>query len=197
MKFLPAMLTLAFTAAVGAHGGAVLDYRVKVRLRDDSAWSETRFRLVTTPALVTRNKVKKPRMGTWRVEAGRGPAPGAAVLARVRGLLYFSGPTAQTLRRESGMRVRNRWCRLWQAQAPEGVPAYAYLVEVAPNLLALSYLSASLPEGDIAALEIHLEDAALGARPSPAEDGTALLHTLQRWGSAPPPAQAMLTEEVQ
>jgi hypothetical protein len=196
MKWFSSILVLVFPAVLLAAGseGAVLDYRIKVVAREGEAPQESAFRLVTTPALVTRNRVQKPRMGAWRIEpAGSGgPAPSAAQLARTLGLCYFSGPTTQVLPLPTGIRLGRRWCRLWQVQTPRGVAAYAYLAEVAPDLLALTYLSAKLPEGDPRgprALEIRLEGVSLGARVAPAEEGTALLRTLEHW-SAPMPEPA-------
>ena len=55
-------------------------------------------------------------------------------------------------------------------------------MEVAPNLLALSYLSASLGEGDLATIEVQLDRFQLDARAVPAEEGQQLLRTLQRAG---------------
>jgi hypothetical protein len=193
LPFLLVALALAAMQAVAAgHEGAVLEYRMKVRLRDQGAWTETGFRVVTTPALVTRNKVKKPRLGGWRIEpiAVQGVLPSSTLLARAKGLLYFAGPTPEVLARDSGMTLGNRRCRLWQAQTPQGVAAYVYLLELAPNLLALSYLSASLGDGEIASMELHLVAASLGPRTSPAEEGTALVRTLQRWGAAAGSASA-------
>jgi hypothetical protein len=148
---------------------------------------DTGFRVVTTPPLITGNKVKRLRMGAWRIEPlpGGGVVPSRAVLARALGLCYFSGPTDQVAPLGTGMRLNRRWCRLWQVQAPPQVGAYVYLVEVAPNLLALAYLTATLPEGDIRSMEIHLTGVSLGARVAPAEEGTTLLKTLQHWAALP------------
>ena len=180
------MLSTCF--ALGAREGAVLDYQLKYQRRSESTWVETRFRLITTPALVTRQKHHRPRLGGWRIEAqpGHGPAASAAVLAQAAGLMYFSGPAVGVVPRDSTMVVGHRTCRLWQAPAPPGVAASVYLAEVAPGLLALSYLSASLREGDLAALELHLLGVDLGGHTSPAEDGSALLRTLARWSAARP-----------
>lgn len=179
----------ACCALASARQGAILDYTVKIRKPEATDWVESGFRLVVTPALVTRNKVKKPRMGGWRIEPlpGKGGVPSASLLARAASLLYFSGPTPGLAIRESGLVLGQRLCRLWQVQVPPGAAAYVYLAEVAPNLLALSYLSASLGEGEFAAMEIHLDKVDLGRQVSPAEDGTVLLRTLRRWG---PPAAA-------
>jgi len=186
MKFFSSILVLAFPALpllAAGQEGAFLDYRLKVRPGDGTALVEGRFRVVTTPALVTRNKVQRPRMGAWRIEplAGKGTAPSPLLLARTLGLCYFSGPTAQVLPLATGITLGKRWCRLWQVQTPPELGAYVYLAEVAPNLLALAYLSATLPEGELRSLEIHLDGVTLGARVSPAEEGTALLKTLQHW----------------
>jgi hypothetical protein len=118
-----------------------------------------------------------------KVLPGKGALPSAAVLARVSGLLYLEAPAAGLVPREGGMHFGKRFCRLWQARTPSSVGAFVYLVEVAPDLLALSYLSASLPEGEIASLEMRLEGVALGVPPAPAEDGMALLRTLRAWGA--------------
>ena len=194
-------------ALAGVRQGAVLDYTIKVRRQNETAWVESSFQMIAAPALVTGNKVKKPRMGTWRLQASREPltgsavAPSAALLAQARGLMYFSGPMAGLLLRPGGMTLGGRFCRLWQAETAPGLAAYVYLAEVAPNLLALSYLSASLGDGDVAALEIHLVKVDLGAHPSPAEDGAALLRTLRRWSVRPfmDPSQnteAMASERI-
>ena len=188
MRFFSIILILAFPAlAAGVTDDARLDYRLKVRLRGDPAVMETAFRMVATPALVTRSKVKRPRMGRWLIEPlpGLGAAPSPALLARVLNLCYFSGPTAQAVPLATGMRFAGRWCRLWQVRTPPEVGAYVYLAEVAPGLLALAYLSATLPEGEVRSLEIHLSTLSLGRRAAPAEEGTALLRTLQHWADLP------------
>ncbi len=190
MRFFSSLLSLACAALPLLAGGpdqARLDYRLKVRLRGDPAMVEGGFRIVATPALATRNKVQRPRMGSWQLEPltrGEG-APSPALLARALGLCYFSGPPVQAVPLATGMRLGKRWCRLWQVQTPSQVGAYVYLVEVAPGLLALAYLSANLPEGDIQSLEIHLAGLSLGPRPVPVEEGTALLKTLRQWADQP------------
>jgi hypothetical protein len=185
-------------AWAGATDRAVLDYQMKYQRRSDPTWQECRFRVVTTPALVLHQRRPQPRMGGWRIEAvaGAGPAPGAAILAQAANLMYFSGPTPGLLARDSSMVLDQRRCRLWQVPAAPGVAAYAYLAELAPNLLALSYFSASLRDGDLAAMEIHLTGVELGARPSPPADGTALLRTLARWSAGPPAEVGKLTDAV-
>lgn len=187
MRLFSSLLSLVCPAlsllAGGGPEGAHLDYRLKVRLREGPAALDSGFRMVAMPALVTRNKVQRPRLGSWQIQplAGRGAAPSAALLARALGLCYFSGPTPQAVPLTTGIRLGSRWCRLWQVQTPPEVGAYVYLAEVAPGLLTLAYLSATLPEGDIRSLEIHLDRVALGRRAVPAEEGTALLNTLRHW----------------
>lgn len=184
----------------GGPDEAQLDYRLKARLREEPAEVDSGFRMVATPALVTRNKVKRPRMGRWQIEPlARGGAPASpALLARALRLCYFSGPTPQAVPLATGMKFGNRWCRLWQVQTPPEVGAYVYLVEVAPGLLALAYLSATFPQGEVRSLEIHLSGMALGRRAAPAEEGTALLKTLQHWAdqAAAEDSPAPESEEV-
>lgn len=180
------LVSLPLAAGIGQ--GAALEYRFRARLADQAAPVEGRFRLVTTPALVVRSRVKKPRMGGWRIEALDPPLP-AALLARALGLCYFSGPAAQTSPLDQWVSLGGRRCRLWQVRVPAQVGAYAYLAEVAPGLLALDYVSAVLPDGEVRSLELHLAGLALGPGTVPAEDGAALLRTLRAW-AAPAPAVA-------
>jgi hypothetical protein len=204
MRLFSSIFVLALQVLPLAAGGAEearLDYRLKVRLREAPAAVESGFRMVATPALTTRNKVKRLRMGRWQIEplAGSGAPPSAAILARALGLCYFSGPTAQAVPLATGMTFAGRWCRLWQVQTPPEVGAYAYLVEVAPGLLALAYLSATLPEGDIRSFEIHLAGMSLGRHAVPAEEGTALLKTLRHWADQagmPDVHDELETEEI-
>jgi hypothetical protein len=162
MRLFSSLLTLVFPVLpllAGGADGASLDYRLKVRLRDAPAMVESSFRVVAMPPLATRGRVQR--------------------------LCYFSGPGVETVPLATGMKFAGRWCRLWQVQTPREVGAYAYLAEVAPGLLALAYLSASLPEGDIRSVEIHLSGLSLGRRAAPAEEGAALLKTLQHWAGQP------------
>jgi hypothetical protein len=192
---------LFFSASLaGGHEGTVLDYQAIVHLREGARSLETHFQVATTPPVPVRNKVKRPRYVGWKVRfrPGKGPLPPAAVLARVESLLYLEGPTDGLVPREGGTRFGKRFCRLWQVQTPPQLGAFVYLVEVAPDLLALSYLSASLPEGDVASLEIHLEGVSVAAKPAPAEEGMVLLHTLRSWGMLLDPGQQLVeTEEIQ
>jgi len=199
MRFCPAFPVLLFAALpllAGAQDGAVLDYRLKVRMYEDSVPEEGGFRLVASPALVTGNREQRPRMGAWRIEPEAGAAPAPAMLVRALGLCYFSGPAAQVVPLAQEIRIGGRRCRLWQVQTPPGMGAYAYLAEVAPNLLALAYLSATLPGGDPRSVEIHLAGLRLGPRACPAEEGTALLKTLQHWAARVPDPGPGQSEEV-
>lgn len=191
-------LAAVFSACVAeGHEGTMLDYKVIIRLRDAAQPLEARLRVTTTPPVAVRNKVKRPRYVGWRVAVlpGPGAAPPAWVLARVGSLLYLEGPADGLVPREGGVRFGPRFCRLWQAQTPASVGAFVYLVEVAPNLLALSYLSASLPEGDLASIEMHLEGVAMASAPAPAEEGMVLLRTLRSWGALLEADQQPMTSE--
>lgn len=201
MRVFSILMGMAVPLLAGGVDDAHLDYRLKVRTREEPAAVESAFRMVATPALSTRNRVHRPRMGSWQIEplVLNGKVPTPAMLVRALGFCYFSGPAAQVVPLEQGMTIGKRWCRLWQVQTPPGVGVYAYLAEVSPGLLALAYLSTAQPDGDLSSLEIHLSGVALGRRPVPAEEGTALLRTLQhlaeRTRSAPDP-EAVETEAV-
>ncbi len=177
---------LLATAPPRGTGGLV--YRVKLRMQGEREAIQTRFSLIPTPVALTANRVKKSRMGAWRLEAQQpkdSPFSQAMVLARVERMLYFSGPMAETTPRDLVVRFGEKPCRVWAATIPSKVNAYAYLVEVSPGLLALSYFSGSFPGGDVATLEIQLESFQLEANAAPAEEGTALLQTLRRMALAP------------
>lgn len=181
-------VSLALGANASERGMGSLEYRVKVRMQGEPQIIEMRFALIPTPVVTTANRKKKARMGAWRLEAQ--PAkdasfPQAMVLARVERMLYFSGPTAQTLRQNLMVRFGEKPCRIWTATVPQGVHAYAYLAEVKPGLLALSYFTGTFATGDVASLEIQLEGFRLAPSAVPSEDGTWLLRTLQRLGSPP------------
>ena len=207
MRFLLRVLLLLLpVVSLPAQGpaGAVLEYRLKERPFEDSAAVEAGFQVVTTPALVTGNRVRPPRLGGWRIEAAAGalPAPSRALLVRTLGLCYFSGPGDAVVPLDQSVTYGGRRCRLWQVRMPPGLAAYAYLAEVAPNLLALAYLSATPPGGDPRSVEIHLTGLRLGARAVPAEEGTALLKTLRHWADRPAAAldadpAALETEAVE
>jgi hypothetical protein len=183
-RFLPvlALPSLLFAAPTERSLGE-LHYRVRIHFRGDAAPSDARFILHPTPVIITQNRVQKPRLGGWRLEGVQrtdGAFSMAAVLARVERMLYLAGPAPGTEKRPIVVTFNGQRCPLWHVQVPEGLPVYAYLAEVAPNLLALSYLSGSFPKGDLASLEIQLESFRLAPGAGPAEDGTALLKSLQR-----------------
>ena len=203
MKYFPGFLAcglLAVSTVAAANDGTVLEYTVLVRLREGGAPLEGRLRLATTPPVAVHNKVKRPRFVGWTLKAmpGKGAPLPAAVLTRLEGLMYLEGPASGLVPRSGGMRFGNRSCRLWQALTPPSVGAFVYLVEVAPNLLALSYLSASLPEGSLTSIEMHLDKVALAKAPAPAAEGTVLLRTLRQWGVLlDDDQQVMETDQIQ
>jgi len=188
MPLLRSLLVLALPSLLW--GGAPterslgeLHYRVKIQFRGESSVTDTRFVLHPTPVIVTQNRVQKPRLGGWRLEGAQrsdGAFSMAAVLARVERMLYLSGPAPGLLQRPIVVNFGGRRCPLWQVQSPAGLTVYAYLAEISPGLLTLSYLSGSFSKGDIASVELQLEDFRLAPGAGPAEDGTALLATLQR-----------------
>lgn len=174
-------------ASAPQRGTGVLVYRVKMRMQGESAPIETRFSLIPTPVAATANRVKKARMGSWRLEAQQPKDAAfsqAMVLARVERMLYFSGPMAGIAPRDLVVRFGDKPCPVWAAKIPAGVNVYAYLAEVSPGLLALSYFSGSFSGGDMATLEIQLESFHLETGAAPAEQGTALIHALRRMASA-------------
>jgi hypothetical protein len=194
---------LALPLLAGGPEGAVLEYRVRIRPQGASVEQAGGFRLLTGPPLVSHNRVQRSRLGPWRIEPLAGEPADPALLVRELGFCYFSGPPAGAVALNEWIRIGNRRCRLWQVPTPPGLGVYAYLAEVAPNLLALAYLTASLGQGDLSSLEVHLARVELGPRTVPAADGTALLRTLHRLAEAPPAAgddadpSALATEAVE
>jgi hypothetical protein len=165
-----------------------LHYRASLVFRNEKKPVVTRFVLMPTAIAETRNKVKKPRMGGWRLEAAQRKEDGfaqAAVLARIEGLLYLSGPEPRLIQKPIFIRYEDKRCQVWQVPMPPGLHAYAYLVEAAPGLLALSYFTGSFDRGDLASLEIQLEDFHLRPEAAPAEQGMSLLTTLERLARTP------------
>lgn len=200
MRFFPILAAFGIaTAAWSATRDATrLDYKVVIRQRGGPTL-DCRLEVRTTPPVPTHNRVKRPRYVGWQVRltSDSGELPSALVAARIQRLLYLDAPVEGLVPREGGFRLNGRLCRFWQAQTPASVGAFVYLVEVAPNLLALSYLSASLPEGDLSSVEMHLEKVVLADRPAPAEEGTALLRTLRHWGTLLEPSQQVMeTEQI-
>ena len=185
MRLLSAFLCVALGifGRAGEPGLGELHYRATLVFRGEKAPVTTRFVVVPLPVAETRNKVKKPRMSGWRVEGVQRKEDSfsqAAVLARVERLLYFSGPEPSLVQKPVFVRYDEKRCQVWQAPAPAGLHVYAYLVEAAPGILALSYLSGTFEHGDLASVELQLEHFRLPAGTVPAENGTVLLSTLRR-----------------
>ncbi len=163
-----------------------LRYLVVLHLRGEEKPWETRFTVLPTPPVQSHNRVKKPRLGGWRLEADRAqgtPNAHSFLLARAERLLFLSGIVPQADPEPFVLRFGPRSCPVWKVQVPKGVRASAYLAEVNPGLLALCDLSASFEKGDIRSIELHLEGVGLKPGSAPPEDGTSLLTTLQRWSA--------------
>lgn len=180
------MIRLAFLLALSLPLAAQegLRYRMQMWMRGDTAPMETRFRLVATEGTTSHNRVKKPRMGGWRLEADRAqgtPYAQALLLGRAERLLYLAGPAPQTHAEPISLRFGSRSLPVWSLEMPKNLHASTVLVEVAPGLLALSDLSARFERGDMARIELHLESLDGTASFTPAEEGTVLLSTLRAW----------------
>ncbi len=161
-----------------------LRYHLQLWMRGEEAPRETRFTLQTVAAQRTANRTQKPRFGTWELRADREqgtPYLQAPLLHRAQRLLYLSSPIPQAHAQPLRLGFHGRSLPVWGMEVPPGLQASAVLVEVAPGLLALCDLSARFPQGDVARLELHLEEAGRLAADLPAAEGTALLTTLQRW----------------
>lgn len=179
---LRAAILLALSLPAAAQEG--LRYRMQVWMRGDAAPLEARFRLVATPGTVSRNKVKKPRMGGWRLETDRDqgtPYAQALLLGRAERLLYLAGPAPQMRAQPIALRFGSRSLPVWSLETPRELHVSTALVEVAPQLLALCDLSARFERGDLARVELHLEGLDATGSLAPAEAGTVLLATLQGW----------------
>jgi hypothetical protein len=178
------LLILAIVLPAQAQEG--LRYRMQLWMRGDAQPLETRFRLTVTPGIRSHNKVQKPRMGSWTLEADRGqgtPYAQAMLLGRADHMLYLAGPAPQTRSEPINLRFGNRSLPVWSLEVPKGVQASIVLVEVVPNLLALCDASARFEQGDVVRLELHLEAVDGTAGLMAAEAGTALLTTLRQWAS--------------
>jgi hypothetical protein len=161
-----------------------LRYRMQAWMRGDAQPLEARFLLTSTAGTRSHNKVQKPRMGGWKLEADRTqgtPYAQAMLLGRAERLLYLAGPSPQTRPEPILLRFGQRSLPVWSLDMPRGFHASTVLVEVAPKLLALCDLSARFEYGDVARLELHLEGLEGTAGLAPAEAGTSLLSTLQAW----------------
>lgn len=178
---------LVSTALGAFDGSAALRYRAKLHLRGyDRPW-ETTFTLKLGPAVKSANRVQRPRLLPWHLEATQVPGgvPQALVLARLERLLYVAGPTEATEAQNLIVHHGDRPCRIWSVRVPRELGLYAYLVEVAPGLLVLTHLSGRPERGDWVSVEIQLETLALKGPLAPAEQGQNLLATLQKWASEP------------
>ncbi len=168
--------------------GSALRYHVKMRMRGEDAVMETNFLLMPTPARRSNNRVQKPRLGGWRLEADRQvgtPFAQTMLLARAERLMYFSGP-APSLRQEPyGLRFGAKTYPVWEVPVPSNVQGFASLLEVGKNTLVLCDATVKFDTGEVATLEVHLEAFNLKPGAAPPEDGTALLSTLQQWSRAP------------
>jgi hypothetical protein len=159
-----------------------LRYRIQLWMRGDAQPTETRFRLQSIAGTRSHNRVQKPRMGGWCLEADRTqgtPYAQAMLLSRAEHLLYLAGPAPQTRLEPIFLRFGGRSLPIWSLEMPKGLQASTVLVEIRPKLLALCDFSARFERGDVARLELHLEGLDGTARLIPAEAGTALLSTLQ------------------
>ena len=200
LRALPVFIVCALLLGAGALGFSApgssaprsgrgeLHYRVRMQFRGEASPVDTDFVMQPTAVLVSHNRIQKPRLGSWRIEGVRrkdGTLVQPAVLARVERLLFFSGPTASTIQKPDFITYGGKRCRVWQVDMPKGLNVYAYLVEVLPRVLALSYFSGTFDSGDLVSAEVQLERFRLPSGAAPAEDGTALLSTLKILASRP------------
>lgn len=184
MRVRTAVILLALCLPAQAQDG--LRYRMQLWLRDEAQPLETRFRLVATAGTVSHNRVKRPRMGGWRLEADRGqgtPYSQALLLGRAEQLLYLAGPSPQTHAEPLALRFGTRSLPVWSLSLPRGLNVSTALVEIGPRLLALCDLSARFEHGEVARVELHLEGLDATGDLAPAERGTVLLRTLQAWAA--------------
>jgi hypothetical protein len=182
VRWLIVLFFLTLSLPIRAQEG--LRYRIQLWMRGDEQAMEARFRLQSTAGTRTHNKVQKPRMGGWRLEADRTegtPYAQAMLLGRAERLLYLAGPSPQTRPEPISLRFGHRSLPVWSLEMPRGLQASTVLVEVAPKLLALCDLSVRFEQGDMARLELHLEGLDDTAGLAPAEAGTTLLSTLRAW----------------
>jgi len=159
-----------------------LRYRMQLWMRGEAQPVETWFRLQSTVGTRSHNKVQKPRMGGWRLEADRTqgtPYAQVMLLGRAERLLYLAGPAPQTRPEPILLRFGTRSLPVWSLEIPKGIHASTVLVEIGPKLLALCDFSARFEKGDVARVELHLEGLDSTSKLAPAEAGTTLLSTLQ------------------
>lgn len=168
--------------------GSALRYHVKMRMRGEDVVLETNFLLMPTPARRSHNRVQKPRLGGWRLEADRAvgtPFAQTMLLARAERLMYFSGPSPALRQEPYGLRFGAKTYPVWEVPVPANVQGFASLLEVGKNTLVLCDATMKFDTGEVATLEVHLEAFNLKPGVAPPEDGTALLSTLQQWSRAP------------
>jgi hypothetical protein len=182
----PALLAILMTFALSAQAkpGEGLRYRMQMWMRGEATPRETVFTLQTQAAAHTANHVQKPRFGTWELRADRDqgtPYQQAPLLHRAQRLLFLSSPVAEAHLQPLRIGFHGRSLPVWGMEVPAGLEATAILVEVAPKLLALCDLSARFAQGDVARIELHLEEVGRLVAELPVAEGTALLSTLQRW----------------
>lgn len=182
VRRLTVLFLLVLSLPLGAEEG--LRYRMQLWMRGEPQPMETCFRLQSTAGTRSHNRVQKPRMGGWRLEADRTqgtPYAQAMLLGRAERLLYLAGPAPQTKPEPISLRFGARSLPVWSLEMPRGIHASTVLVEIAPRLLALCDFSARFEQGEVARLELHLEGLGSTAGLAPAEAGTTLLSTLQAW----------------
>lgn len=180
------LLALLLAAPLSAQSSDGLRYRIQVWFRGEADPVETRFFLQTLPPERTVNHVQKARLVPMELRADREQgSPGLQVMLmnRARRLLFLSTPTAESTAEPLRLSFQGRPLPVWRIAVPKGLDASAVLVEVAPRLLALCDLSARFPKGDVARVELHLEQPGRLHTPQPAAEGTALLGALQRWAA--------------
>lgn len=183
-----AVLALLLATGLSATAKDGLQYRFQVWMRGTPAPLETRFVLHSAPGTVSHNRVKKPRMAAWRLDAERDqgtPYAQALLLARAERLLYLSGPAPQTRREPILLRFGARSLPVWSVLTPQNLDVSCAFVEVAPSLLAVCDLSVRFPQGEVARMDLHLEGLSGTHTLAPAEEGTALLSTLALWAHSP------------
>ena len=174
------LFLLVLSLPLGAEEG--LRYRMQLWMRGEPQPLETSFRLQSTSGTRSHNKVQKPRMGGWRLEADRTqgtPYAQVMLLGRAERLLYLAGPAPQTRPEPILLRFGTRSLPVWSLEIPKGIHASTVLVEIGPKLLALCDFSARFEKGDVARVELHLEGLDSTSKLAPAEAGTTLLSTLQ------------------
>ncbi len=179
--------------------GSALRYHVKMRMRGEDTLMETNFLLVPTPARRSNNKVQRPRLGGWRLEADRSvgtPFAQTMLLARAERLMYFSGPAPQLRPEPYGLRFGTMTYPVWEVPVPANVQGFASLLEVSKNTLVLCDATVKFDTGDVATLEVHLEAFNLKSGAAPPADGTALLTTLQQWTKAPAEGAGKLDDGI-